>query len=297
MQSAGHRYKKSVQDRILDLLIYGLSGLILFITLYPFYYVFMLSFNDGMDAAMGGIYWFPRQLTLDNYRSFFTDWKWVRGYGVTIVRTLMGTVLGVIFTTLVAYSMSFKELVGRKYYMTFFIVCMYFSGGIIPYYAVLRELHLIDTFWVYIVPSMLNLFYIMVGRGFFDSIPSSLRESAMIDGAGEITVFSRIIIPISKPFMATMALFVGVWHWNNWHDTTFFVKTKTLRTLPYLLMEVVNQSAMPDDIRSLTMARSGITNLSIQMAAMVIAVVPITLIYPFLQKYFVSGMMIGAVKE
>ena len=297
MQVQRHGFKKSRQDIALDLLIYGLSALILFLTLYPFYYVFMLSFNDGMDAAMGGIYWYPRKFTLDNYRSFFTDWKWVRGYAVTILRTILGTVFGVAFTTLVAYSMSFKELAGRKYYMTYFIVCMYFSGGIIPYYAVLRELHLIDSFLVYIVPSLLNLFYIMVGRGFFEGIPSSLRESARIDGAGEMTVFTRIIVPISKPFMATMALFVGVWHWNNWHDTTFFVKTRTLRTLPYLLMEVVNQSATPDDIQSLAMKKSGITNLSIQMAAMVIAVVPITLVYPFLQKYFVSGMMIGAVKE
>ena len=293
------KIKRTRQDWILDIIIYTLSVLILFVTVYPFYYVFMLSFNEGIDASLGGIYWFPRKFTLENYDKFFTDWKWVRGLGVSAARTLIGTILGVLFTTLVAYGMSFKALIGRKYYMTFIIICMYFSGGIIPYYMVLRSLHLIDTFWVYIIPGMLNLFYITIGRAFFEGIPDSLRESAKIDGASEIRVFSSIIMPISKPFMATLALFVGVGHWNNWYDSTFFVKTKTLRTLPYLMMEIINQyqTTATTNVNAAAHQTTGMTSLSIQLAAMVVSVVPIIFIYPFLQKYFVTGMMVGAVKE
>lgn len=289
---------KSKEDWIIDFTIYALSVIILFATVYPFYYVFMLSFNEGVDASLGGIYWFPRKFTLSNYSKFFTDWKWIRGLGVSAARTFTGTILGVLFTTLVAYGLSFKDLIGRKAYMTFIIICMYFSGGIIPYYTLLRSLRLIDTFWVYIIPGMLNLFYITIGRTFFEGIPESLRESAKIDGASELRIFARIIMPISKPFMATLALFVGVAHWNNWYDSTFFVKTKTLRTLPYLMMEIINQyQTVANDLNAAAHQNTGTTSLSVQLAAMVISVVPIIFIYPFLQKYFVTGMMVGAVKE
>lgn len=298
-RAAKGKMKRSREDWILDTVIYVLAFVILFVTVYPFYFVLMLSFNEGIDASMGGIYWLPRKFTLSNYNKFFTDWKWIRGLFVSVMRTLSGTALGVFFTTLVAYGMSFRELVGRKIYMTVIIVCMYFSGGIIPYYMVLRTLHLIDTFWVYIIPGMLNLFYITVGRSFFEGIPESLRESAKIDGAGEMTIYTRIIMPVSKPFMATLALFIGVGHWNNWYDSTFFVKTKTLRTLPYLMMEVINQNRISaSDINAAVhQSVNTTTSLSIQLAAMVISVVPIIFIYPFLQKYFVTGMMVGAVKE
>lgn len=292
------RIKKSKQDWAMDITIYVVSIIILFITVYPFYYVFMLSFNEGIDASLGGIYWFPREFTLSNYNKFFTDWKWVRALGITFARTITGTILGVLFTTLVSYALSFKDLIGRRYYMIFIIVCMYFSGGIIPYYTLLREIKLIDTFWVYIIPGMLNLFYITIGRTFFEGIPASLRESAKTDGASELRIFARIIIPISKPFMATLALFVGVAHWNNWYDSTFFIKTKTLRTLPYLMMEIINQYQNPSgDVNAALYQSTTTTSLSVQLAAMVVSVVPIIFIYPLLQKYFVTGMMVGAVKE
>ncbi|WP_455616823.1 carbohydrate ABC transporter permease [Eisenbergiella sp.] len=288
--------KRTREDWIMDSVIYIFSVIVLFITIYPFYYVFVLSFNDGLDASLGGIYWLPREFTLENFTQFFNDMKWLTALLLTVLRTLLGTLLGVLFTTLVAYGLSFKDLLGRKWYMTFVIICMYFSGGIIPYYTVLRSLHLIDTFWVYVIPGMLNLFYITIGRTFFEGIPESLRESAKIDGAGEFRIFRSIIMPISKPFMATLALFVGVGHWNNWYDSTFFIKTKTLRTMPYLLMEVINQSQAPSDLNAAA-HQSSTTSLSIQLSAMVVSVVPIIFIYPFLQRYFVTGMMVGAVKE
>lgn len=287
-----------MEDWIVDFVIYAFCLIVLFITIYPFYYVLIVSFNEGIDASLGGIYWWPRKFTLENYSRFFGDMKWILGLGVTVLRTLVGTALGVIFTTFVAYGLSFKDLYGRKVYMTIIIISMYFSGGIIPYYTLLKELHLIDTFWVYVVPGALNTFFLMVGLSFFEDIPASLRESAKIDGATELKVFTRIILPISKPFLATLTLFIGVGHWNNWYDSTFFVKTKALRTLSYLMMEVINKSMVNTSMASAAaQANTATTTLSIQTAAMVIAVAPILCIYPFLQKYFVTGIMIGSVKE
>ena len=144
--------KRSREDWIMDTVIMVFCILILFATVYPFYYVLIISFNEGVDASKGGIYWVPRAFTLSNYSSFFTDIKWVRALGLSVARTIVGTVITVLFTTLVSYAMSFKGLIGKKYYMIFIIICMYFSGGIIPYYMVLRTLKLVDTFWVYVVP-------------------------------------------------------------------------------------------------------------------------------------------------
>lgn len=287
-----------MEDKIIDIVIYVFCTIVLIMTVYPFYYILITSFNEGVDASLGGIYWFPRKFTLENYEDFFTDSKWLSGLGVSFARTLVGTIIGVLFTTLVAYGLSFRNLVGRKVYMTIIIISMYFSGGIIPYYTLLRELNLINTFAVYVIPGALNTFFLLVGISFFEDIPGSLRESAKIDGASELTVFSRIILPISKPFLATCVLFIGVGHWNNWYDSAFFTRDKSLATLSLLMMQVINSNQM-----TAVAAKAGVqanvntTPMSIQAAAMIVAILPIVCVYPFLQKYFVTGMMIGSVKE
>ncbi|WMJ89052.1 carbohydrate ABC transporter permease [Anaerocolumna sp. MB42-C2] len=287
---------KSKEDIVIDFFNYLLCIIIMFVTIYPFYYILVVSFNEGVDASLGGIYWWPRKWTLDNYQKFFSDVKWLRGLGITVLRTILGTFIGILFTTLVAYGLSFKELVNRKLYMVIIIISMYFSGGIIPYYTLLKELHLIDTFAVYIIPGALNTFFILVGLSFFSDIPSSLRESAKIDGASEWRVFRKIILPISTPFIATCILFVGVGHWNNWYDSAFFVRSKNLKTLSYLMMEVIN-STQVSAISQQFGASSSTTTVSIQTAAMIIATLPIICVYPFLQRYFVTGIMVGSVKE
>lgn len=288
--------KRTKEDYILDPLIYILCIIILIATIYPFWYVVVISFNEGVDASAGGIYFLPRKFTLENYINFFNDSKWVISLGVTALRTIIGSIIGVLFTTMVAYGLSFRELAYRKMYMTIIIISMYFSGGIIPYYTLLRELHLINTFAVYVIPGALNTFFIMVGLSFFTEIPPSLRESARIDGASELTVFAKIILPICKPFLATLVLFIGVGHWNNWYDSAFFVRDKALRTMSYLMMEVINKSIISATSASYG-ASATTTTISIQTAAMVVAVLPIICIYPFLQQYFVKGIMVGSVKE
>ncbi|MDO5422695.1 MAG: carbohydrate ABC transporter permease [Eubacteriales bacterium] len=287
---------RSREDVILDIIIYVFCILIFIATVYPFWYVFIVSLNEGVDTALGGMYFWPRAFTLDNFKKFLTDITWLKALGVSVARTVIGTAIGVIFTMIVAYGLSFKDLLNRKLYMTMIIITMYFSGGIIPYYVLLRSLNLINTFYVYIIPGALNTFFLTVGLSFFMGIPSSLRESAKIDGASELKVFTHIILPISKPFVATLVLFIGVGHWNNWFDSTFYVRDKNLMTLSFRMMEVINKTKV-----SATAAAAGIssttTSLSVQAAAMIIAVVPIILVYPFLQKYFVTGMFAGSVKE
>jgi putative aldouronate transport system permease protein len=288
--------KRSAGDWILDILVYSFSFIVLILTLYPFYYILVVSFNEGLDASAGGIYFWPRKFTLENYHMFFSDIKWIKGIGITVTRTLIGTTIGVFFTTLVAYGLSFPNLLFKKYYMLIIVISMYFSGGIIPYYTLLNQLHLINNFAVYIIPGALNTFFIMIAMSFFADISPSLRESATLDGASEIKVFLKIILPISKPFIATLILFIGVGHWNNWYDSAFFIQDKNLKTLSYLMMEVVNKTMISSTSANYG-ASSSTTTVSIQSAAMIVATLPIVCVYPFLQKYFVKGIMVGSVKE
>lgn len=288
--------KRNVEDKVVDIVIYLLCAFVLFITIYPFYYILVISFNEGIDASLGGIYWLPRKFTLDNYTNFFSDLKWLKGLVISILRTLIGTGVGVLFTTLIAYGLSFKDLANRKLYMIFIIFSMYFSGGIIPYYTLLDTLNLINKFAVYIIPGAVNTFFLLVGISFFQEIPSSLRESAKIDGATELTVFRKIILPIGMPFVATCMLFIGVGHWNNWYDSAFFMNNKNLKTLSFLMMQVIN-STQVNAVSAQHGASSATTTLSIQASAMIVSTIPIICAYPFLQKYFVSGMLVGSVKE
>lgn len=294
---AGH-IRKTPEDRVVDTVVYLFLALVFFATAYPFYLSLMLSFNDGLDAAKGGIYFRPRKFTLENYRSFFTDEKWIRSFFVTSLRTVTGTGVTTLFTAMVAYGLSREKLLGRRAYMGIAVFCLYFSGGLIPYYMTLKALGLLNTFFVYIIPQGLNLFYAIVAISFFQGLPKELHESAAMDGGGESLIFFRIILPVSKPLLATIAIFTGVGHWSSWFDSAFFVQNRNLRTLGYLLMEVINRSNTSGSAMSMAMASANavVTPLAIQVTAMVITVFPIMVIYPFLQKYFITGLTLGSVK-
>lgn len=292
--------RKSGEDKIVDAVIMIFMIFTFFVTFYPFYYSFILSFNEGLDTNLGGVYLWPRKFTLSNYEKFFTDSSWFLAYGVTALRTVIGTVFTMVITCLFAYALSFRELVFRGVYVRLVIFAMYFSGGVIPYYVTLRTLGLLNTFWVYIIPGGLNLFFVMVAISFFQEIPPALHEAAMLDGASEVAIFVKIILPVSLPLLATMAVFVGVGHWNSWYDSAFYVQNKQLRTVGYLLMEVVNKNAASHSMSAASAqmaSQSQATPLSTQVTAMVISVVPILCIYPFFQRYFMTGLSIGAVKE
>ncbi|MNO32178.1 L-arabinose transport system permease protein AraQ [compost metagenome] len=285
------------KDLLLDSFIYTVLFMIMLTMLYPFYYVLIASFNKGSDSLLGGVYLWPRSFTLENYKMFLDDPKWYRAFMVTIVRTVSGTALGLLLTSLVAYGLSHRDLLFSKLYFTIIIFAMYFSGGLIPYYVVLRSIGLLNSFGVYIIPSMLSTFFLLIAISFFREIPGELKESAHIDGAGEFVIFFRIILPVSMPLLATMALFMGVGQWNSWLDSAYFVQSEDLRTLAFRMMEVINKSNSPmDAIAAANSASAGVTSFSLQVTAMVVSIVPIIFVYPFLQKYFVHGIMLGSVK-
>ncbi|OWA37627.1 ABC transporter permease [Saccharibacillus sp. O16] len=285
------------KDRIMDTFVNVTLFLIMLSMLYPFYYVLILSFNKGTDSLLGNVYLWPRSFTLENYAQFLSDPAWYKAFLVTVARTVIGTVSGVLFTCLVAYGLSHRDLLLHKTYFTIIIFAMYFSGGLIPYYVVLRSIGLLNSFGVYIVPSLLNTFFLLIAISFFRDIPSELKESAHIDGARELVVFYRIIIPVSMPLIATMGLFIGVGQWNSWLDSAYFVQSEELRTLAFRMMEVINRSNAPmDAIAAANSASAGVTSYSLQVAAMVISIAPIVCVYPFLQKFFIQGIMLGSVK-
>ena len=292
------RIRRTREDWVLDSLICVILALVFFVCAYPFWYGLVLSFNDSVDTAKGGMYFFPRVWTLENYMKFFRDDTWLRGFLVSVARTLSGGVITTLFTMLVSYGLSHQKLVFRKLYMGIVIFSMYFSGGLIPYYVLLKNLHLLNTFWVYIIPSALNTFFIFIAIAFFNDIPDALKESAKLDGASEIRIFGSVILPISLPLLVTILLFSAVGQWNAWFDSAFYVTNKSLRTLGYLLMEAINQANVPSNAVAAAQAAASakVDPLAVRVTAMMISVIPILAIYPFLQRYFVTGLTIGSVK-
>lgn len=286
-----------MEDRVLNTVIAVILVVVVFITLYPFYYILLITFNEGTDTAAGGMYLWPRQFTLSNYTYFLQDPKWIEAFGISVLRTVIGTLLGILFTSLVAYGLSKRDLIFRSGYFLAVVIAMNFSGGLIAFYIVLRSLGLINHFAVYVVPGMLNLFFLLIAISFFREIPDELGESARMDGASELRIFARIVLPVSMPLLATMSLFLGSGQWNAWLDSAYFVQDEGLRTLTYRMMQVINQSMVPSgDAQAAAMSRTSVTPFSVQATAMVVSIVPILGVYPFLQKHFVSGMMLGSVK-
>jgi putative aldouronate transport system permease protein len=268
------------------------------ITIYPIWYVVVNSFNDGVDAMGGGIYWWPREFTIENYKAVFANPGILTSFGVTIAKTVIGTLTHVFFTAMVAYAISRRDLYGRNFYMVIGIITMFFSGGLIPYFLLIRDLGLFDNFLVYIIPTLFNFFHLIIFVSFFRELPTSLEEAAKIDGANDFMIFIKVIIPLSMPVIATIALFQGVYQWNDYFAGVIFVNNPDLQPIQTYLYKVVAESSSnqmmanaPGGITTKT-----VTSQSIKLATMVVTTLPIMLVYPFLQKYFVKGMLIGSVK-
>lgn len=292
---------KSRGDIILDIIVYSTLALVFVVTFYPFWNIFIISINDANDTIRGGLYFWPRVFTMDSYRAVLSDTAIINSIYVTVARTVIGTVISLLFTTMVAYSLSKRELVGRKFFNTLFIFTMYFGGGLIPFYMVLKSLNLIDSFWVYIFPGMIGVFNLILIRTYIEGLPQEMEESALIDGANEIIVFIKIILPLCKPVLATVTLFVAVGHWNSWFDSYVFTYNPKLVTLQAALVKILNQyqtggMQSTAELFASSQKRSPVSSDSIRMATTMVATLPIVFIYPFLQRYFVKGIMIGAVK-
>ena len=282
-----------------DLVINAFMIFVFVVTVYPFYYSLVMSFNNGYDSYLGNIYFYPRVFTLENYRMVFINPNILNSFVVTGLRTVVGAVSSVFFTASVAYGLSQKDLVFRKLYLTLGLITMYFNGGLIPFYFVLRELKLLNTFAVFIIPALMGFFNVILFISFFRTVPESLRESARIDGANEAFIYVRIVLPLCVPILATIALFNGVMQWNAWFDAQFFTTDPKFRTLQLVLMQIIARTAGQEQLS----AQLGIelntklyTMESIRYATMMVAIGPIVFIYPFLQRFFIKGIMVGSLK-
>lgn len=292
--------KKKDKIEVFDIVLILLMLIIVVITLYPFLNVLAISFNDATDTVKGGIRIWPREFTLQNYKEIFNgSSKLPRAFVNSVLRTTIGTVTGVIATTMVAYTLSRRDFMFNKFVTILFIVTMYVSGGLIPEYLVIRQLGLVNNFAVYILPGLISAFNVIVVRSFMDGLPEALYESAAIDGANDWIVFRKIVFPLCLPVIATVALFIAVGQWNSWFDTYIYARTNdSLTTLQYELMKIMDNAAATVDVHNPNLQNTARSNPeSIKMAITMVATVPILMVYPFVQKYFVSGMTLGAVKS
>lgn len=273
--------------------------LLCFFTVYPFFYAFLYSISDGVKAMAHNIAFLPVGFTLDNYRTVLADERILNALSISIARTVAGTMLFLVVTGLCAYAMSKRILVGRKLLFLFFVIPMYVNAGILPTYVLYHDLNLLNNFLVYILPGAFGLFYMILMKVFFESIPDSLEESAKLDGAGDFTVFSRIYIPLSPPIIATMALFVGVHQWNAWFDAMLFVTDSKLYPLQLLLQNVLKENQLSTYMQIFeqsNLQQKKISTETLKMAILILTTLPIVCVYPFAQKYFVKGVTLGAVK-
>jgi len=300
-KSSTIKIKRSRGTFIVDTIITIVMILVCFLCIYPIWYVIVNSFNDAKDAMMGGIYWWPRQFSIKNYQTVFEDSSVMQAFKITFGKTIFGTTLNVFFTAMVAYPLSKNHLVGRKIFMKFGTVTLFFSGGLIPTFLLFKQLDLLNNFLVYIIPAAFNFFNLLIFINFFREIPAALEESARIDGANDWTIFMKIILPLSKPVLATIALFAGVGQWNDYFGGLMFMTNRVdlepIQTYLYRMVAQVQSSQVAGSISASNITASETTSTSIKLAAMVITTLPICCVYPFLQKYFVKGMMVGAVKE
>ena len=295
--------RKGPGEIVFECVNYFLLGLIALSMLYPFIYVLAISLNDANDSQLGGIWLYPRVLSFESYAIVFSDPSLLQALFISVARTVLGTVLTVAGCSMFAYVFIRNEFLLYKPMKGFFFFAMFFGGGgLIPTYMLYLDLGLYDTFWVYVIPTIINLWYVTLFRTYFRSIPNELLEAARIDGAGEFQVFTRVLLPVCKPIIATITLFSAVAQWNSYRDTLYYTLDEKLRSLQYIVMQIIKKaegSNMIDRKEMMEMFHGNASTadpVSLRMAITICTVVPIILVYPFLQKHFMKGMMIGSMK-
>ncbi len=297
--------KKVLSDYVIIIVMWVLMVTVFVTTLYPFLNSLAISLNNADNTILGGITIYPRVPTLANYRQVFTNPMIWKAYGITFARTFVGAAAGLVITGALAFGLSRKNLAGRKFYTFFCLIPMYFGGGLIPTYFLIRNLGLTNTFWVYIIPNLVNIWNMILMRSYFQSVPDALEESARIDGANYITIFFKIYWPVSTPIIATIALYFGVFHWNDWFMPNIYVTNQDLKPMTSVLLSIVSEASFAEKMAQAGANAAAIGNAakgketnvrSITMATMITSILPIVIIYPFLQRFFLKGIMIGSIK-
>lgn len=275
------------------------------IMLFPYLNQIAISFNDGMDTSFGGITIFPRKFTLANYRAIFSNDSIVRSTALTVFNVVVNTLVSLVVTVSAAFALNKKDLPFRKSIMMYLMLPVYISAGQIPTFILYRYLGLLDNPLVYIVSALFSFYNMTVIRSFMLGIPDALEESAKLDGANEITILARIILPLCMPVIATVGLWLMVATWNDWGNTLLYITDRKYYTLQFVVMQIIKQSDITAEMTAevalmggdVTAAKENITSQSVQSATIVFSTIPIIMVYPFLQKYFVKGVTVGAVKE
>jgi len=290
--------KPTFGERVFDFFNAALMVILCFLTLYPFLYVAFSSLSDpGLLAQHRGLLWKPSGFSLEAYKAVFANPNILSGYRNTLFYVVFGTLINMFMTCLGAYFLSRRNVFFKNAVMFMIVVTMFFQGGLIPTYLLVSNLGLVDTPWAMIIPGAINTWNLIIMRTSFQAVPASLEESAKIDGANEWTIMWRIILPLSIPVMAVMVLFYAVGHWNAWFNAMIYLRDRNLYPLQLILREIL----ITNSTDSMMTNASGVDKMpiseTIKYATIMVATIPILVLYPFLQKYFVKGVMIGALKE
>jgi len=299
------RYRSSPGEITFDVANILCMLLICFLFLYPFWYVLAVSLNEGLDARRGPIYWFPRKFTLENYGFVIRNPRIISATVVTVARAVVFPIFSVFITMLAAYALSKRDIPGRRGILFFYLVPLFIGGTVVTHYLVIAKVGLLDNFLVYILPASFSFFNMVIMRTFVEQIPDSLEESAMMDGAGYFTRFVRIVVPLSKPVLAVFLFFGVVYAWLDFRTNLLYVTNRRLNVLQFVLYEMVIQSQAKDYIMDMSgsqsidqMFKGDVTPKYevLKMATLVVVTFPIFFVYPFFQKFFVKGIMVGAIK-
>lgn len=298
-----------VQDRSFGTRLFNIANVALMaglmvVTLYPFWYAIVGSLDAGYDYAKGGAFLWPHVFTWANYRLVLSDPGLIHAFLITVVRTAIVTGFSIFYTAMFAYAFSRRYLRGKKWYAAVGFTSMYLSGGLIPFFVLLTWLHLYNTYWVYILPSLFSFWNVIIFSANFRQIPDELMESAKMDGASEFTIFFRVILPLSKPVLAALSVFTAVGVWNDYQTTLYFTQSAGLQTLQYYILKLVQstdavtalQAQNPLVSQTFHISGAATSALTVQLAAMVLSALPMIVMYPFAQRYFVKGVLVGSIK-
>ncbi|OUS76692.1 ABC transporter permease [Paenibacillus sp. MY03] len=288
--------RKLRQFQLFDFFNYLFMTLLGILMIFPILHVLAKSLSSEVAINTGRVTLFPVNLTFDNYLVILNDPSILRAFGVSVLVTVVGTLINLIATASLAYPLSRQEYQGRKPILMLILVTFIFSAPLIPNFLLIKNLHLLDTLWALMIPGAISAYNLFIMRSFYMGLPNELIDCARTDGASELRIIWSVVLPLSKPVMATMGLFYAVTHWNSYSQALYFINSRTLYPLQLRLQEIVMNNTM-GEAGALIEELSNVSPSGVQMSVIIVSVLPIMLVYPFLQKYFVKGMLIGSIKS
>lgn len=297
-----NRIQDSFSDKVFSGVNLAVMLILLVIFVWPLWFVLIASFSDPNQVWLGNVILWPKGFTLDSYKALMEYKQIWTGYANTIFYTVVGTAVNVVATICAAYPLSRKDFVPRKFFLIMFMITMYFGGGLIPTYLVVSKMHLLNTRWAMIIPGMVSIYNVIVMRTYFmSSIPASLQEAATLDGANSFQYLVRIVLPLSKPIIAVIALYYAVGHWNDFYTALIYIYDNDLMPLQSFLRDMLMSTKMTvnniSGLDAATVARKAQLAQTLKYSVIIVSTVPVLCVYPFIQKYFVKGVMIGSIKE